>query len=247
MIVMRPHKIWSLFQSAACGTVQTTYDAAWATDGIPGRPIKSTSTGIAVTITGTAGMVDLVVVSHSNIWSPATITLSGDISTSIAVPAARPNNIPFNYFVLLGSPVSVDSLTVTVASNASNVVIGEILAGLSEEWNLLSDDNEGTYEIFPIAVDDSEITSVPGYSRGRERRSLRGSNYASATDYTFLNNWMAATWDNTRPSVIIPNENDNDAWVVKLNTSFSFSQIIGDPSRLYKASIGFTEFPRQRW
>lgn len=247
MIVLRPHKIWSMFKPVTMPTIQSSYQPAWATDGIPGRPVKSSTTGAVITIAGTAGSVDLIALTNHNLAPPATVVLSGDVAGSIVVPPMRLNNIPYGIFVKLGAPVSCASLIVTIASNPTNVSIGEVFAGLSETWDLLSEDNEFGYRIIPLETpDDNEASSVPGYSAGRVARSLRGSSYMNLTEKAFAEDWQDASWDNTRPSLLIPNPEDNDAWAVKVGLELTYRQIRGEPQRLLMGNFQFNEYVRSR-
>lgn len=249
MIVLRPHKIWSLGKTVTFPTLQTTYTLGWATDGVPGNPVKGTTTGGVITLAGAAGMVDTLVMVNHNLGSPATVVVTGDISTTITVPTMRPNGIPFGIFKKVASPVSVSSLVFTIASNAANIIIGEIYAGLAEEWDLLSNDNQFVYNVYPLSQpDESEMSSVAPYAGGREGRVLTGTNFADATELTFMQDWLAATYEGTRPSVIIPNPAINDAWSVKLGMALTHSQKRGDPDYLHEGvSVSFTEHIRSRW
>jgi hypothetical protein len=248
MLVMRPHKIWSMFKAVSAAPVfDSTFQAAWATDGWPNTPFKAPTGDGSLTISGPAGQVDLIVLSHHNLVSPATVAFGGTAAGAIVVPVARPNGIPYNIFVKLNAAVSMASLTITVSGNPTPFIIGEVLAGLSESFDLLSDDNSDTYNVGSIDHDDIDVSSVPGYDLPWDQRVKTGSNWATATEKAFLHDWLAAQRGNTRPSVIIPNPEENDAWTVLVAGGLSGKQIMGAPNQLHHCSMTFKEVKRSRW
>lgn len=248
MRVIRPHNMWSLFKTAS-GPVDTTngYDIAWLTDGATGRPVRGTSGGGAYGIAGTAANVDTVVLVNTNVASPATVSVDNGFG-SMTIPAARPGAIPRNPFIRLLTPVSVSNLTVTIASNPSTLMLGEILVGLSEPWDLLSDNNEFSMGDFGYRHDDEvSMTSVPPYDLGTMQRTLTGSAFATMTDLQFVQDWFTGTRFGTWPSIIIPNEQDNDAWAVYFSDRVTWQQIRGYPDYLFQMNVSLTEYKQTRW
>lgn len=244
MIVIRPHNVWTYFQAAAANPADT-YLADWAVDGNPNRPLKGDSNGGVLTLAGTAAMADTCVLCNHNIESPATAVVSGDLAGAFVLSGARRNRIPFNPYLKV-TPASVDALTLTISGNYADYIIGEFIAGLSESFDLLQQDNEFGYQMFNIQP-EGDIPSVMPTDLGARRRRLQGTAWATLTEKQFVEEWIDASMGNTRPSVIIPNPSDNDAWVVKVFAEITYRQHRGDPDRLYLVNIGFEEWACHRW
>lgn len=246
MIVMRPHKIWSI-DKAVTATPATNYVKEWVNDGNVLRPIKLPGGSGAITLTGTAGDVDLIVLVNSNIRSPATVAVSGGFG-AFTIPALRPGGIPYNPYIKLGAPVNVGSVTVTITGSSEPVIIGEILVGLSETWDLLSDTNDGSQVNPSIGQggDEWDVHSIPPYTPDIEYRTLGGTMWANATEFQFIRDWKSATRGNSLPSIAIPDDESNDAYAIKFD-SLSWIKKRGLPDPLYSVTVAFTEFERTRF
>lgn len=247
MRIVRPSKLWSLDKGVTGTAPVATFPLSYLTDGIPGTPARWDATGCNFTVTGSAQMVDTLVLANSTLSGSATAVVSGDISDSFPITAARDSGIPLSYLILLDTPVSVDSLTVTIAGASNPVIVGEFLAGLSEQWDLLAESNQWEYNYKNVDFSGSlDMSSVPPHDIGVEWFTGGGSNYADKTELEFLWNWVGGTRGNTKPSIVIPNEEDGYALVCRMDLKVSHSQKIGTP-RLNMASISFVEHERSRW
>jgi hypothetical protein len=246
MIVMRPHKIWSI-EKTVTATPATNYTKEWVNDGNVMRPIKLTGGSGSIVLAGSAAVVDLAVLVNTNLQSPATVNVSGGFG-AFTIPALRPGGIPYNPFIKLETPVNVASLTFTFADNPEDIIIGEILVGLSETWDLLSDTNDGS-QVNPNidqGGDEWDVHSIPPYVPDIEYRTLGGTVWADATEFQFIRDWKSATRGNSLPSIAIPDDDSNDAYAIKFDT-LSWIKKRGLPNPLYSVTVAFTEFERTRF
>lgn len=247
MRVIRPQNMWSYYKAVSGSVLNATYLPDWAADGRFSRPFRGAGTGGSFTISGAAGMVDMLVLGNSNIMGGATVSVSGSVTENFTIAAARPNEIPRNPFIWLDTPVSVSSLTVTVAGNADPFVVGEFFAGLSEPFDFLEQDNEFGFEIYYIETEDVDVSSVIPTDLGAEARELSGGAWLTLQQRTFMEDWVSGSMGNTRPTILIPNESDDDAWACKVSAKITYKQKRGDPDRLYYGNMTLTEWKRHRW
>lgn len=239
---MAPDDMMTLYGTVSGGAA-TGYDDDWLVDGRIGRPAKTTTSTPPWVITGSgAKTVNAVVVANHNIDADKTIAITGGVSVNLTGPAARGNGIPVNPWALVQSPASTNTITVTINSNSVAIVIGEVLAGT------MSDVDKGllmgaTTEY--LAGGDrpySHLSSLPGYDDGVAQRAISGTVIGPQATADALVSWWEATRADTRPSVLIPYEGLNDAWVGHL-TNFRDQTVSG----LWRLTFTFVESPRSRW
>jgi len=247
MFYLRPDENWAYGGSVA-GVVAADYNPDWLVDGLPGRPVRSVGGspgGLALTITNAAGPVGLIVIGHHNLIVP--VTIGGDITATLTPAATRtPRGLTLNPFAIVDTPVTTDTLTVTVSGNDVPEIIGEVAAGVLREMTPIMVD-DAAYVITDFADPARGVAlSVLPYDRGLERRTLSGKQYYDGTDLADLIAWWQAQRASSRPSVLIPDPDVNDAWFVNFQ-GFSYKPI-GPKSRdLYLVQFTFAEYPRGRW
>lgn len=191
--------------------------------------------------------VDTFILANHNLESPATAVVSGDAAGAFSVPVMRPGGIPYGLWFTLSSPVSVSNLTLTIASNPTDIRIGEFIVGLKEELAVLLNGNDQMDESGMFDHDDEgDVGSLPPYDPGWERMTFTGSLLATGTERQFVRDWVSGARGNTRPGVIIPYADVNEAYVVKVSQC-SFQEVVGEGNRLYDGQFTFLEFKRNRW
>lgn len=250
MWVIRPQDMWSYGKSVAAAATAANYSAASATDRAPNKPYKSTSGAATLTITGSAGPVDLLALGHTNLRAPATATYdinSGAVTGSFTIDAARANNIPWNPWVRLDSPVaSVTSIVITIASNPGDVIVGEVFAGQSTAFDLLFNDHSLSIEDVSYPNDGEEDASsvVVGYTPDLVSMPLGGSAYLTSAELQWLLSWREGTRGGAVPSIIVPLDSWNHAWAVRFDGPISWTQAGAD---CWNASMAWREFSRVLW
>lgn len=247
MLFCRPDEIVT-YGFTTTGTVDSDYEPDWLTDAIPGRPVKAAGgspAGLSLDMTGTAGEVGIIAIHHHNLIVP--VTIGGDISATITPAVTRPpNGIQLNPYTLISPAVSgVDHLTFSVSGNDQDEIIGELLAGKLREFTPIRIDGaEFTHDDFADEPQGAFVSVMP-YDKGTERRRLVGSQFYSLTDLNILKGWWQSQRSGTKPSLLIPDPDLNDAWVVNFK-GFRYRPYPKDTD-LYLVSFEFVEYPRSRW
>lgn len=239
MRFISPHR--SILFAGVSGSVDANYAAAWLTDGLPGWPVKKTG-DLSLTVAPSPALeLDVIAVVNHNIREAASITLGGDLSSSIVTAAHPPDGIPHNWYRRLSAPASVDSLILGVTGNVDPVIIGELYAGLSMEFDV--DFRHGrTFdpgEPFPW---EGEAGAMAPYDNGvAQPRRLAGELALEDDEFAELIAWQQATRKGSRPSLVIPDDTKNDAWLC--NVRFTESTV----GATHFISMELVEIPRVRW
>ena len=235
--------------TTSAGTTDSTYTDDWLVDG-RGRPAKATNGTVTWAATGTSGIISLVVVHRHNIDAARAITIAGGVvSVALAGPAARTNGAPVNPWGQVTEATGA-IVSVAVASNSTAVIIGELLAGKAREttYGLRPGVAWGYRDIGSQVARRNPIGSVPPLSRGEVARWLRGTIMCQEADKDALVAWYEAGRDDSKPSVMIPYSDLQDAWVGTL-TALEVRTVIrvsGGPV-IFDVSLEFQEWPRKRW
>ena len=246
MKFMRPDENMVLYGSVSGGAA-TGYEDDWLVDGRPGRPAKEANGspgGVSWAITGlTSKEVGVVVVANHNLQAGLVITVTGGggLSASVTTPAARANGIPFNAWAETVTPVSTNTITVTIPPNSTDIIVGEVLAGKlrSVDPGIVMGD---TWEYSASSeLPDGQFSSLAGYDDGVVQRAVSGSIVAPQATKDLLEEWWESTRGDTRPSVLIPHDCINDAMVGHL-TRFSAQTTAG----LWRVTFTFVD-TRSRW
>lgn len=246
MRVVRPHLIRSFGQTVTA-SLAANYQPAWGVDGNALTPIKLSGGSGTVQISGMSGTADVVALVNNNLQSPATASIGGSWG-AFTIPALPPSGIAYNHFILLGAPVAVGSLTITIANNPEDVVIGEVVVGLSEVFEFLSDENDGgqANEGIPPDTAEGDVSSIAAYDPMIEYEDLNGSAWANEDEYTFLREWKGGTRANSRLSLFIPDVGLPHAPAMRFD-SLRWRQVRGNPNPLWKITAAFSEFDRIGW
>lgn len=237
---VRPDR--SLLFAPVTGDVDATYSPSWLTNGNPAYPVRLSDGDLALAVApAVAVSADVFAIHHHNIPQAATVSLSGDITSTIPTAAWRADDIPLNWFRRLTTPVSVDSITVTVTSNPSASIVGGFYAGLSYQFT----DDLLIGRSFDPGLPflwESEYSLIPPYDPGIARpRRLSGSMIMGDEDYAELQAWDLSTRNGTRPSLIIPDDDVNDAWLALFSYRETFD------TAWHYVTIEIAEIPRVRW
>lgn len=240
-LYVRPDQSFTL-NAAVSGGADTSYTDEWLCDGRPGRPVRATSGSITWTVTNTATTVSLVAVVNHNIDAARTITIGGDISTTMSGPAAQPNGLNLNPWASV-TPTSCTSVTVAVSSNSAAVIIGEFVAGTK---STLERNIGAAPDITPfhrVVSHDAEFDSLLSYNKSIGGRVLSGDIVLTNSGLSAVKAWWESTRGNSRLSLIVPDSNVQDAWMVKF-TEFRYRP---NSVNTNLVSLGFEEIPRTAW
>lgn len=238
---IRPDEMMTL-NGAVAGGADTNYLDDWVVDGRVGRPARAATGTQTWTVTNSAKNVSLIAVCNHNIDAARTISITGDITTSMVGPALPPNAIPLNPHVSV-SATSTATLAVGVASNTVPLIIGEFVAGLRRtlERNLkVKPEFRPSYRTLEH---ESEFDSLLPYDKGIVARRLSGEVTLTDAGLADVQNWWDSTRGNTKYSLIVPNATVQDAWLVQF-LNFSWEP---DAYNRNVVQMVFQEYPRSRW
>jgi hypothetical protein len=239
MRYVRPDE--SIMFWAVSGGVDVSYQAAWLTDGLPGRPVRG-SGGLALNAIGPTRTIGLVAAINTNV--------TGSITTSfgtIPAPTLGPDGINLNPWLAV-APSAWG--TVTMFASGNPAIVGELYAGNSRtlERDLLVEPDFDTADVFPW---EGEFSSLAPYDNGVTFRRLAGQTIVSQAGMTDIENWWLSTRRGTRPTLIVPFEDKNDAWLVvfKYRAKSLYRDPVGSatPGQVWGVSFEFLELPRYRW
>lgn len=240
MRFVRPDRI---IDGTVTGTVDATYSPSWLLDRRPGYPVRRTSGDLALSIAvggSPAPEADVFAIHHHAIAAGATVSVGGDVTTTIPTAALPPDRVPRNWFRLLTAPVPVSDLTLGVTGNSGPDIIGGFIAGLSYQF---SDDlliNRQFDPGVPFAW-EGEYGVIPPYQPGMAKpRRVSGSMIMDGDDYAELVDWDLSTESGSLPSLIILSDAVNDAWL----GYFKFTETFD--TAWHYITIEVSEIPRFR-
>jgi hypothetical protein len=233
----------SFLYGSVTGTVEATYDQDWLVDGRPGYPVRGT-TGLALTATAPAArMVGLIAVVNHNLTG--TVAITGGLTATVPAATIGGDGIPLNPFVLT-TPTSATSLVMTVTQTPS--IVGLLYAGQKRTLERQLQ----TQPVFdpgePFAW-EGEYGGIGPYDAGVAARRLTGETIVSDTGLAEIKAWYLSTRQGTRPSLIVPIDTVNDAWLVTFRYTWIPKLIHQADGRrsIHVVQFEFVEIPRLRW
>lgn len=239
---MRPDEIPTI-AAAVSGGADTGYLDDWLTDGRPGRPARAATGTQTWTVTIASSTVGFAAVCNHNVEAARTITLGGGIAATMTGPVLPPNGITLNPWVSFGPTAAVTSITVAVSSNPSALIIGEFVVGTRRTLERNLRPAPDFSQVYHVVRHEAEFNSLMPYDKGIVGRKLRGSVTLSDTGLQAVLDWYDSTRGGTKPSLIVPNSNVQDAWLVEM-TAPSYQPTRQNQNEV---TLEFTEYPRSRW
>lgn len=242
-LYVRPDE--SFMFGSVTGTVDSDYNADWLVDGLAGRPVRRASGGLSLTATALASRsVSLLSVVNHNISGAVGIT--GGVTATIPAATLAEDDIYLNPWVRI-TPVAATSLV--MAASGTPAIVGELYAGTCRELErqLLTEPEFDLSEPFEW---EGEFSSLAPYDPGiSDPRRLAGETIVTAQGMADIHAWYRSTRRGTRPSLIVPIDTVNDAWLVTFRYRWSpVFMLQGSPGReLHRVSFEFLELPLVRW
>jgi hypothetical protein len=190
-----------------------------------------------------AGDCDFVAATHIRVDENVDIEVTGDITQTLESRGAQADDIPLHRWLAFTNVVAVDSLSVSVTGNTATPVIGEFFAGKSSTLpRKLRLGVQRTFQQFAIPS-GAEFGSVLPYDKGLYGEVLQGTQTYEESDVEDILQWLKASRNGTRCSVIVPDDERDDCYVVLLR-DVQVTQLSGT---LMDVAFTFEEIPRQRW
>jgi hypothetical protein len=240
-LYVRPDEAWSLSGTVTttAGATDSDYTDDWIVDGRVGRPARSTTGTVTWSIAASSGEVGLVAVCNCN--SDVNATIGGGVSGTVTAGALQPNGIRLNGFQTF-TPANITTLTVGFSGAADDVVLGELIAGKYRTIRAPRFDSDWEIDDYRLNV-DAEFGSINPHDRGLESRKITGFNFYTTADRDLILAWYRAQRAASKPSLIVPDSDVNDAWVVQLLTP-KYQRAGADS---WRVELTFVESPRSRW
>jgi hypothetical protein len=249
VIYVRPDE--SFMFGTVAGTVDTDYLANWLLDGRAMYPVRRSSGGLSLTVTAPASRsVSLVAVVNHNI--AGTVGISGGVTATVPAATLSPDGSYLNSFTTI-APVTASSCV--MAASGTPAIVGELIVGTARtlERNLLT---EPEFEMADPFEWEGPAGSLPPYDSGvADPRRLRGDVLVSDTGLEAIHAWYRSTRRGVYPSLIVPIEDINDAWLVTFRYTwtavFYFTAALRAAfprtRSIHRVSFEFLELPRVRW
>lgn len=237
----------SLNGSAVSGTVDADYDNDWLVDGRPAFPVRVTgSFSLTVTPAGSpAPTIDVIALIHHNVRQAATVTLGGDLSSTIPTVPEPPDGIFPNIYRLLSTPDSVSSLVLGISGNTVPVITS-LYAGLSRELTPLHlGRTEDPAE--PFQWEGEGLTQAPYDPGVSDPWRSAGECILTDDELEDVRDWYLSTRRGTRPTLIILDDAINEAKLVVFRYKAVDLAPAPYPDALHTVSFEFVEIPRVRW
>ena len=226
--------------AAVSGTVETGYDPNALCDGDPQNPVRTTSTGASFTAVGNSiNGVNGVVLAHTNLDAGINVTIGGGLSGTLVTPIVFGDGIPRNGWKEV-TPANTGTVSISLAGNSQTVVLGELIAGVLEQVDLLTG---ATYHEDDYRMAGDSVTRRVGYDMGYAARLIDAQMIVTSAQLASIEAWRRASRQTSRPSVIIPFEDSNDAILV-IWSDYQVQPWEGD---YFQVSASWQELTRTRW
>lgn len=226
--------------SDAAGATDADYTNEWICDTRAGRPARATNGTVTWAATFTSAEVGLIAVCNCN--SNVNATISGGVSTSIVAGTLQPDGIRLNGYTTV-TPAAQTTLSVGFSGASATVVLGEFVAGKSRSLSLpvYTSDKRSNRDF--TRAQEMDLSSIPPYDPGIAGRVWECGFVLTTTELAVFEGAFLAQRNGTRPSLVVPNTDVNDAWVCFLSAP-SATPVTG---RHWNVSVTLTEVPRVRW
>lgn len=246
MKFVRPDENWIRSASSITATSAATGYAASrvADDNVADRMWWATSGTATLTVNlGSNREVGTIALIHNNGDDLRTITIGGDISTTLSA-SRQVNGYPKNIAYLPGSPATAQNLTIAIANNTLNWAIGELVIGKVRELTssyLIGADFVPRRLVIPDIDDDYEHEIRTDL--GAEVWSASGAIYQNDSDFPELLEWWQSTKGGTLPSLVFPDDIDNEPRLVRLTASMKYAHH-GDAPEMNRIDFELVELSR---
>jgi hypothetical protein len=255
-LYLRPDKNWSFGATVSGSASDTDHDLQWLVDGRPGFPLRLQTGTATLELAKAAGLVTLVAIGHHLLDAELTVTVGGDVAGEIEIPAYGLNGVPFNAWGLVADDESepiVETLTIDIAGNSTDILIGELMAGdydvLDPSFRL--DDLQFEIERFFNTPSGNVLSGIPPYSERAEARPLSGSLYATVAQLAEILDWWRSedAFAYPVPSFLVTNDEDpTSGRFVRFANKPTWKEIeVAGPDPYYIVQLDFLEYPRTRW
>jgi len=246
---IRPDEIWSAMASVSSGDLDADYPAAWLCDLQPSYPIRTTGGNLSATITNTFDTIDVIALFNHNLLGGTGVTIGGDVAASLTAPTVPADGVPLGFYGFAGSPSAGDSITVAIAGHATDIIIGELVAGALRTIRLPLLSSHQEEALHKNIVPPVDLSSVMPYDKGIAFETFGGTFLVTEAEMLDLKAWWQAQRGLSRPSVIIPDPSVNIARLVSFAT-FRAKPIVSHQDstpRIWTVDLLFEEYGRSRW
>ncbi len=241
-LLVRADEIATYYASVAdsVGATDTDYTNEWICDARPGRPARATNGTVTWSATFSSAEVGLIAVCHCN--SNVDATIGGGVTTTVTAGALQPDGIRLNGYKVVTAN-NQTNLTVGFSGASSAVILGEFIAGKYRTLTLPVYTSDKRSNVDFTRKQDRDLSSVPPYDPGLAGRVWECTFVLTTAEVAILEGAFLAQKNGTKPTLVVPNTDNNDAWLCFLSAPSS-TPITG---RHWQTSVTITEVPRVRW
>lgn len=202
-------------------SAQVGYEASRAGNGRPVHPWWATSGTASLTATYGATQVDIVALIHSNVDAGRTVTIGGTFAGTIS-GSRQANGYPRN-IALIGSGAG-GSATVSVAGNSVELAIGELVVGRLRAMAYPLQKGARRKRSRIVQTDtDSYFGDEIRIDVGAELWQASGHWMLTNAEFTDFEAWWESTRGGTLPTLIIPNDVDNQPRLCRMTADIEYS------------------------
>lgn len=223
MRYVRPDENWMRSASSiTASSAQTGYAATKAANDDPAWPWWASSGSATLTIDlGAPREVGIIALVHNNGDDLRTITVGGDISTTLQA-LRQGNGYPRNVAYVPTTPITAQNLTIAIAGNSLNWAIGEVIIGklrsLSSSFRIGADIDVRRQVIRDV---DDQYQHELRSDLGTETWRMAGRLLQSDSDFPDLMTWWQSTRGGVYPSLVLPDDLTGDPRLVRLSAAIS--------------------------
>ena len=242
---VRPDENWSRVASWTASTEQLGYEAENVANDNPALPWWSSSgtSTLTVALSSPAVSVGIIALIHNNGDDGKTITISGDISTTLTA-AMSLSDYPKNLAHIPTVPVNAQDLTFAISGNSLDWAIGELVIGpLRGFTDSLLVDPTPTFKKTRHTIKDMDEDHEHEIRTdlGSEIWTATGRIYKDDAEYPDFLEWWEASKGGTIPTLIVPDDLAEEPRLVRMESSLSHERMYDD---LNWVSVTFTECSR---
>lgn len=240
LLYVRPDEAFQY--GTVTGTVDAEYDADWLIDGRGSRPVRNSS-GLSLTATAPAARtVTLIAVCNHNI--PGAITVGGN---AIGPATLGADGIYSNPWLTVANG---SVTTLALSCSGTPAIIGELYAGTRRTLERIQLHTGAELDESDPFEWEGDASSIPPYDPGTsDGRVLRGEALVSDVGLADVQAWYRSTRRGTRPTLIVPRDDVNDAWLVTFRYRVELVRVHPTVAAqsIHRVEFEFTELPRVRW
>lgn len=241
---VRPDENWIRTITPTASSAQTGYPATNVKNDDSASPWWASSGTATLTVPlGAAREVGIICLVHNNGDDARTITIGGDISTTISA-ARQANSYPENVAYIPGAPATATNLTIAISGNSLSWAIGEVVIGKLRTLpsSLLLDPMPSFKKKRNVINDsDEDHDHIIRTDLGSELWACSGRFYHTESGADEFIAWWETTKGGVIPTLIVPDDMTGEPRLVRMDVEMDYGRLGDDQNWV---PVKFTECSR---